>query len=144
MCRKRSSGGCISGGLITHEGVLHCTQSGLLVRQPPAPPAQPPAPPPPTPCRFEKKVRAAKRAAHSELSVSHGEWTKHNYAADPRLLSTEGLVDTLPRVAAAGAEAIDCGASVGKVVDYVRAPLPLPHGDSNAPRANDHKPLMAP
>ncbi|GAB4820044.1 hypothetical protein N2152v2_007090 [Parachlorella kessleri] len=48
--------------------------------------------------RFEKKVRAAKRAARSELSVSRGEWTRHSFAQDPSLLSTKGLVDTLPRV----------------------------------------------
>ena len=50
-------------------------------------------------------MRAAKRAARSELSVSRGEWAKHGYAADPALLSTDGIVDTLPRVDASGAPA---------------------------------------
>lgn len=47
-------------------------------------------------------MRAAKRAARSELSVSRGEWTKHGWAsrAAPDLLSTQGLQDTLPRIAA--------------------------------------------
>jgi hypothetical protein len=30
--------------------------------------------------RCEKRIRAAKRATRSELSVSGGEWTKHGYA----------------------------------------------------------------
>jgi hypothetical protein len=50
---------------------------------------------------FERKVRRAKRAARSELSVSRGEWRKHGYAARPTLLQAEHLVDTLPRVDAA-------------------------------------------
>ena len=50
---------------------------------------------------FERKVRRAKRAARSELSVSRGEWRKHGYAASPTLLQAEHLVDTLPRVDAA-------------------------------------------
>lgn len=47
---------------------------------------------------YERKVRRAKRAVRSELSVSRGEWRKHGYASAPALLSTEGLVDGLPRV----------------------------------------------
>lgn len=47
---------------------------------------------------FERKLRRAKRAARSELSLSRGEWRKHGYAARPDLLQTAGLVDTLPRV----------------------------------------------
>jgi hypothetical protein len=47
---------------------------------------------------FERKVRRAKRAARSELSVSKGEWSKHGYASRPDLLQTSHLVDTLPRV----------------------------------------------
>ncbi len=43
------------------------------------------------------KVRAAKRAARSELSVSRGEWSRLGHAAST-LLSTEGLVDEVPRV----------------------------------------------
>lgn len=47
---------------------------------------------------FERKVRRAKRAARSELSVSRGEWRKHGYASSPDLLRTEGLPDTLSRL----------------------------------------------
>lgn len=47
---------------------------------------------------FERKVRRAKRAARSELSVSRGEWRRAGLAADPSLLATSHLVDTLPRV----------------------------------------------
>eukprot|EP00798_Chlamydomonas_sp_ICE-L_P020979 gene20980-27834_t len=43
-----------------------------------------------------KKMRAVKRAARSELSVSKGEW-KHGYAEDPSALSVEGIVDDVPR-----------------------------------------------
>lgn len=50
---------------------------------------------------FERKVRKAKRAARSELSVSKGEWHKHGYATRPDLLQTAHLVDSLPRVDAA-------------------------------------------
>jgi hypothetical protein len=42
-------------------------------------------------------VRAAKRAARSELSVSKGEWRKHGYA-ESDLLSTAGIVDQVERV----------------------------------------------
>lgn len=48
--------------------------------------------------RVEKKIRAAKRAARSELSVSKGEWRKHGYAESPLLVIPEGLEDGLPRV----------------------------------------------
>ncbi len=43
------------------------------------------------------KIRAAKRAARSELSVSKGEWRKHGYA-DSDVLSLEGVVDNVQRV----------------------------------------------
>lgn len=85
---------------------------------PPPPPAAAPAerlPPHPT-CReevaadggggssssFERKVRKAKRAARSELSVSKGEWRKHGYATTLGL-SPEALahLDTMPRLDAA-------------------------------------------
>lgn len=46
---------------------------------------------------YERKVRAAKRAARSELSVSKGEWRKHGYA-ESDLLSTAGIVDQVERV----------------------------------------------
>jgi hypothetical protein len=49
---------------------------------------------------FERRVRSAKRACRSELSVSKGEWRKHGYATSD-ILSTAHLRDTLPRVAAA-------------------------------------------
>lgn len=48
--------------------------------------------------RREKRIRAAKREVRSELSVTGGDWTRRGYAADPSLLSTEGLRDELPRV----------------------------------------------
>ena len=48
--------------------------------------------------RVEKKIRAAKRAARSELSVSKGEWRKHGYAEKDILRVDEGIVDALPRV----------------------------------------------
>ena len=38
--------------------------------------------------RCEKRIRAAKRATRSELSVSGGEWAKNGYAGDPDVLST--------------------------------------------------------
>ncbi len=46
---------------------------------------------------YEHKVRAAKRAARSELSVSKGEWRKHSYL-ESDLLSTVGVVDQVERV----------------------------------------------
>jgi hypothetical protein len=46
----------------------------------------------------QHKIRAAKRAARSELSVSRGEWRRRGYAQDPSALSTEGLVDEVPRI----------------------------------------------
>ena len=42
-------------------------------------------------------MRAAKRAAHSELSVSKGEWQRNGYARS-ELLSTAGIVDQVERV----------------------------------------------
>ena len=42
-------------------------------------------------------MRAAKRAARSELSVSKGEWQRNGYA-QPDLLSTAGVVDQVERV----------------------------------------------
>ena len=50
--------------------------------------------------RCEKKIRAAKRATRSELSVSGGEWQKHGYAYDPKVLSTDGLGDDIERISA--------------------------------------------
>jgi hypothetical protein len=44
------------------------------------------------------RIRTAKRAARSELSVTCGEWGKHGFAASPSLLSTDGIVDDVPRV----------------------------------------------
>ncbi|KAF5828704.1 hypothetical protein DUNSADRAFT_17204 [Dunaliella salina] len=45
----------------------------------------------------DKRIRAAKRAARSELSVSKGDWRRHNLAAS-NILTTEGIVDRAPRV----------------------------------------------
>lgn len=45
----------------------------------------------------QHKIRSAKRSAHSELSVSRGEWQKHGYAKSD-ILSIEGLQDTVPRI----------------------------------------------
>ena len=42
-------------------------------------------------------MRAAKRAARSELSVSKGEWQRSGYAQSD-LLSTAGVVDQVERV----------------------------------------------
>ena len=50
--------------------------------------------------RCEKKIRAAKRATRSELSVSGGEWQKHGYAYDPKVLSADGLGDDIERISA--------------------------------------------
>ncbi|KAI7835432.1 hypothetical protein COHA_010678, partial [Chlorella ohadii] len=47
---------------------------------------------------FERKLRRAKRAARSELSVSKGEWRKWGYASAPGLLETAHLTDGLERV----------------------------------------------
>ena len=38
---------------------------------------------------FERKVRRAKRAARSELSVSRGEWRKWGFAGEPSLVALE-------------------------------------------------------
>ncbi|KAK9861811.1 hypothetical protein WJX84_003667 [Apatococcus fuscideae] len=43
-----------------------------------------------------KLIRAAKRAARSELSVSRGEWRKHGWA-DTDVLSIEGVHDNVRR-----------------------------------------------
>jgi hypothetical protein len=45
----------------------------------------------------QHKIRSAKRSARSELSVTRGEWSKHGYAASD-VLSTEGLIDEVPRI----------------------------------------------
>jgi hypothetical protein len=45
----------------------------------------------------QHKIRSAKRAARSELSVTRGEWSKHNYAASD-ILDTSGIQDTVPRI----------------------------------------------
>jgi len=45
----------------------------------------------------QHKIRSAKRAARSELSVTRGEWAKNGYAQSD-ILSTEDLVDDVPRV----------------------------------------------
>jgi histone arginine demethylase JMJD6 len=73
--------------------------------QPPPPASPPPPPPPPTTAvtatpsdRYERRIRRAKRAAQSELSVSRGEWTRNGHAGDPALASGAGLADALPRV----------------------------------------------
>ena len=50
--------------------------------------------------RCEKRLRAAKRATRSELSVSGGEWTKHGYADDPDVLSVANLGDDVLRISA--------------------------------------------
>lgn len=52
---------------------------------------------PHAPSYIMHKVRSAKRAARSELSVSRGEWRKHSYA-ESNVLSLEGLEDSVPRV----------------------------------------------
>ena len=41
--------------------------------------------------RREKRIRAAKRAVRSELSVSGGEWQKNGYADNPDVLSVHGI-----------------------------------------------------
>lgn len=46
---------------------------------------------------MQRKIRATKRAARSELSVSKGEWCKHGYA-DTNILSIQGIKDDIPRV----------------------------------------------
>jgi hypothetical protein len=47
----------------------------------------------------QHKIRSAKRAARSELSVSQGDWRRRGYAEDAAAaLDLEGLVDDLPRV----------------------------------------------
>ena len=55
--------------------------------------------------RYQRRIRAAKRAARSELSVSRGEWTREGYhekrervelEQDPTAL--DGIVDAMPRV----------------------------------------------
>jgi histone arginine demethylase JMJD6 len=50
--------------------------------------------------RCEKRLRAAKRATRSELSVSGGDWSKNGYASNPDVLSTANLGDDLPRISA--------------------------------------------
>jgi histone arginine demethylase JMJD6 len=50
--------------------------------------------------RMEKRIRAAKRATRSELSVSGGEWRKHGFADDPEVLSVSNLGDDVPRISA--------------------------------------------
>lgn len=53
----------------------------------------------PTTRRAQHKIRGAKRAARSELSVTRGDWTKHGYAAAGNaVLSLDGVADDLPRV----------------------------------------------
>jgi len=47
--------------------------------------------------RARRKIRKAKRACRSELSVSKGDWTRRSYATS-NVLSLAGVVDTLPRV----------------------------------------------
>ena len=50
--------------------------------------------------RCEKKIRAAKRATRSELSVTGGEWQKHGYAYDAKVLSPDGIGDDIERISA--------------------------------------------
>jgi hypothetical protein len=45
----------------------------------------------------QHKIRSAKRAARSELSVTGGEWSKHKYAASD-ILDTTGIQDTVSRI----------------------------------------------
>eukprot|EP00878_Enallax_costatus_P041493 GHUV01048289.1.p1 GENE.GHUV01048289.1~~GHUV01048289.1.p1 ORF type:complete len:120 (+),score=19.18 GHUV01048289.1:183-542(+) len=45
----------------------------------------------------QHKIRSAKRSARSELSVTKGEWQKHQYAKSD-VLSIEGLRDDVPRI----------------------------------------------
>ena len=50
------------------------------------------------PCRYmQHKIRQAKRAARSELSVSRGEWHRHGYASTS-LLDISSIQDDIPRV----------------------------------------------
>lgn len=56
----------------------------------------------------QHKIRSAKRAARSELSVTRGEWAKHGYAASD-ILSTDGIQDTVPRVHASVSTASAAG-----------------------------------
>lgn len=52
----------------------------------------------PCSCSYcQHKIRSAKRAARSELSVTRGEWAKHSYAQSD-ILSTEHIKDEVPRV----------------------------------------------
>ena len=50
--------------------------------------------------RCEKRIRHAKRATRSELSVSGGEWQKNGYYLDASVLSTANLGDDVPRISA--------------------------------------------
>ena len=50
--------------------------------------------------RCEKRIRRAKRATRSELSVSGGEWQKNGYYLDASVLSTANLGDDVPRISA--------------------------------------------
>ena len=50
--------------------------------------------------RCEKRIRAAKRATRSELSVSGGEWSKHGYHRNGDVLSAANLGDDVQRISA--------------------------------------------
>ena len=85
-----------SDELLRQTGLTCCRGGRALVAGPP----DTPRPPPPVGrSRLERRIRRAKRAARSELSVSRGGWTQHGFASPAStLLSTQGVVDTLPRV----------------------------------------------
>jgi histone arginine demethylase JMJD6 len=56
-------------------------------------------PPPADPDELRRhKVRKAKRGVRAELSVSGGDWQRHQYARCPELTSSVAVVDELPRV----------------------------------------------
>lgn len=94
------------GALQRHMPQLLCCCQTAAATAPLPPPGllQPPTPPSkhsnpvPRSNGFERKVRKAKRAARSELSVSRGGWRQWRYATDTGLLQTAGLTDGLPRV----------------------------------------------
>ena len=48
--------------------------------------------------RVQHRIRSAKRAARSELSISRGEWRRRGYADANAVLGLEGLTDGVPRV----------------------------------------------
>lgn len=63
---------------------------------------------------MQHKIRSAKRAARSELSVSRGEWQRQQYAQSD-ILSLEGLQDSVPRIHIS-VSAYNCGAAAVALV----------------------------